>query len=252
MILKKDHMEPQLPLYYKIEQDFKKKIETGTYKVGDLLPSERELIEMYGVSRLTAREAINRLVNDGLVIKIQGKGTYVASPRKDHRIGSLYSGGEEMLLHYEVIETRVLKIDKVRADEALSKMFEVPQEEELIYIERVRSANKTPAAYMKCYIPYRYVEGIESIDLENRSLYRTLEDDYHLQLHEAQEVIEAVKADAKSARYLDIPENTPVLLNHRLTYLMDGTVIEHEIVVYRSDVFKYYNRLVGRGEGRLV
>jgi GntR family transcriptional regulator len=245
-------LKPQLPLYYKIEQDLKKKIENGTYKVGDLLPSEREMIEMYGVSRLTAREAINRLVNDGLVIKIQGKGTYVSSPRKVHRIGSLYSPGEEMLLHYEVIETKVLKIHKTRADKALSKILEVPEKEQLIYIERLRSANNTPAAYIKCYIPYRYVEGIESIDLENKSLYRTLEDDYHLQLQEAQEEIEAVKADAKSAEYLKIAQGTPVLMNYRLTYLVDGSVIEHEVVVYRPDVFKYYNRLVGRGEGRLM
>ena len=116
----------------------------------------------------------------------------------------------------------------------------------------MRSANKTPAAYIRCYIPYRYVEGIESIDLENRSLYRTLEDDYRLQLYEAQEEIEAVRADAKSAKYLKIAQDTPVLLNYRLTYLIDGTVIEHEIAIYRSDVFKYSNHLVGRGEGRLV
>ena len=82
-------MNPRLPLYHRIENDLKNKIFSGQYKTGDMLPSERELIEIYKVSRLTAREAVSRLANQGLVEKVQGKGTYVSTPRRERRMGSL-------------------------------------------------------------------------------------------------------------------------------------------------------------------
>ncbi len=245
-------MNVQLPLYYKIENDLKKKIMKGDYKAGDPLPSEKQLVEKYKVSRLTAREAVKRLEAQRLVVKIQGKGTFVARPQIYHRTGSLYSGGEEILLQNFQVKTRVLDIKKVAPHSGIYRKLELDDKEEVIALERLRYANEIPVALIKCYIPYKYVPGIESMDLENKSLYRTLEDHYLLQLHEAQEVIEAVKADSRSAGYLEIKPGMPVLLNKRTTYLADGVVIEYEKVLYRSDIFKYYNKLVGRGEGRLI
>ncbi len=245
-------MNVRIPLYYKIENDLKKKIMKGDYKTGDPLPSEKQLMEQYGVSRLTAREAVKRLEAERLVIKIQGKGTFVSMPRIHHRIGSLYSGGEEILLQNFAVKTKVLDIKKIFPDKKICHELELDDKEEVIAVERLRYANDIPAALIKCYIPYKYAQGIESMDLENKSLYRILEDHFQLQLHEAQEVIEAVEADARSARYLEIKPGAPVLLNQRITYLADGMPIEYEKVLYRSDIFKYYNKLIGRGEGRLI
>ena len=245
-------MDPKMPLYYKIESDLKNKIFSGHYKSGDILPSERELIDMYKVSRLTARAAVDRLATENLVVKIQGKGTFVATPQLNCRMGPLYSGGEEILMRYYEVKTKVLNLKIIIPNKIVKEYLELQEKEKAVYLERLRYANKTPVALIKSYLPYRYVPYVELIDFTDKSLYQILENSYDLQLHEAQETIEAVKAEARSANLLEIKPGTPLLLNQRVTRLMDGKVIEYEIVEYRSDIYKYRNTLIGRGEARLA
>lgn len=245
-------MDPKMPLYYKIESDLKNKIFSGHYKSGDILPSERELIDMYKVSRLTARAAVDRLATENLVVKIQGKGTFVATPQLNHRMGPLYSVGEEILMRYYEVKTKVLNLKIIIPNKIVKEYLELQEKEKVVYLERLRYANKTPVALIKSYLPYQYVPDVELIDFTDKSLYQILENFYNLQLHEAQETIEAVKAEARSANLLEIKPGTALLLNHRVTRLMDGKVIEYEMVEYRSDIYKHRNTLVGRGEARLA
>jgi len=245
-------MDPKMPLYYKIESDLKNKIFSGHYKSGDILPSERELIDMYKVSRLTARAAVDRLATENLVVKIQGKGTFVATPKLNHRMGPLYSGGEEILLQYYEVKTKALNLKIIIPNKIVKEYLELQEKEKAVYLERLRYANKTPVALIKSYMPYQYVPNIELVDFTDKSLYQILENSYGLQLHEAQETLEAVKANTRSANLLGIKPGTPLLLNQRVTRLIDGKIIEYEIVEYRSDIYKYRNTLIGRGEARLA
>ncbi len=238
-------MNPQLPLYHRIENDLKNKIFLGNFKPGDMLPSEREIMEIYKVSRLTAREAVNRLAIQGLVEKVQGKGTFVKNANPVHRMGHLYSGGEEILMRFYEIKTKVLDLEIIPPEEEVCKNLELDSCEEVVYLERLRFANKTPVALIKSYLPKHLVPGIESIDFTDKSLYSTLEETYRLQLHEAQEIIEAVLADERTAALLEISKGFPLLFNQRITHLLDGTVIEYETVASRSDIYKYHNKLSG-------
>ena len=245
-------MNPKVPLYYKIESDLKNKIFSGHYKSGDILPSESELIDMYKVSRLTARAAVDRLATENLVVKIQGKGTFVATPKFNRRMGPLYSSGEEILMRYYEVKTKVLNLKIIIANKIIKEYLELQEKEKAVYLERLRYANKIPVALIKSYLPYRYVPKIELIDFTDRSLYQILENSYGLQLHEAQETIEAAKANSRTANLSGIKPGTPLLLDQRVTRLIDRKIIEYEIVEYRSDTYKYRNRLVGRGEIRLA
>ena len=239
-------MNPRLPLYHRIENDLKNKIFSGQYKPGDILPSERELIEIYEVSRLTAREAVSRLANQGLVNKIQGKGTYVSKPKQGHSSGSLYSGGEEVLMRNYEIKTEVLELKIMIPDAIVRKYLNLEDpKEEVVYLERLRYANNNPVALIKSYMPYKQVPGLEKVDFTNKSLYKTLEEAYRMQLYDATEIIEAVKADARSAEFLEIKRGTALLFNHRTVRLLDRSVIEYETVMYRSDIYKYHNRIIG-------
>lgn len=240
------------PLYYKIEMDLRKKIVSGGYRAGHLLPSERALMETYKVSRLTVREAINRLAIQGLVIKKQGKGTFVPEYKPehvDHMVGPLNSSSEVFLLKNYTVNTIVLESKKTDPTKEIYEKLHLQDSEngEIFYLERVRYADKLPVAHIKCYLPYRLIEGIEKIDFSEATLYRTLEDHYRLELYEAYEVIEATGADEKSANLLELESGAPVLLNQRTTNLKDGTIIEYEKVRYRSDIYKYHNKLIRRG-----
>lgn len=239
-------MDPRLPLYHRIEIDIKNKIFSGQYKIGDLLPSERELIEIYKVSRLTAREAINRLANQGLVQKIQGKGSYVSTPHKEKAMGSLYSGGEEILMRYYEITTKVLNNKTITPDEIICKNLNLENDQEKVfYLERLRSADNIPVALIKSYIPIKYVPDMEQIDFTDISLYKTLEENYRMQLYDADETIEAVLADERSAKLLKVKKGTALLFNHRIVRVLDRSIIEYETILYRSDIYKYHNRLTG-------
>ncbi len=237
------------PLYFKIEMDLRKKIMDRDYSPGQLLPSERELVETYKVSRLTVREAINRLVAQGMVKKEQGKGTFVSKSTTDHMVGPLNSSSEVFLLKNYVVKTKVIESKiSIPTREICEKLqLEKCEIEKIFYLERVRYANHKPVAHIKCYLPYGSIKKIETIDFSVATLYRVLEDYYRLELYEAYEVIEATGADEKSANFLELEIGTPVLLNQRTTHLKDGTIIEYEKVRYRSDIYKYQNKLIRRG-----
>ena len=245
------------PLYHQIEMDLRKKIVTGGYRPGHLLPSERDLMDTYKVSRLTVREAVNRLAIQGLVIKKQGKGTYVPKFRPehaDHMVGPLNSSSEVFLLKNYTVNTIVLESKKMAPTKKIREelQLKVREDPQIFYLERVRYADKVPVAHIKCYLPYGQIEGIEKIDFSEATLYRTLEDYYRLELFEAYEVIEATGVDKKSAKLLELELGAPVLLNQRTTYLKDGTIIEYEKVRYRSDIYKYQNKLIRRGHAELT
>jgi len=240
-------MYSKIPLYYKIENDLKNKIFSGKYQEGDLLPSEKELMNIYKVSRLTARAAMNRLAIDKLVVKLQGKGTFVAAPKMNFKLGPLYRTDEEILMKYYKIKTEVLVLEKVVPDKPIKLYLDIPEKEKVIFLERIKYANETPFALIKSYIPYHYVPDLESLNLTNKSLYQTIESFYHLQLLETEETIEAINADNKTSKLLNVKPGTSLLLNTRLTRLIDGSPIEYGIVQYRSDIYKIHNKLVCRG-----
>ncbi len=242
------------PLYFKIEMDLRKRIAAGDYAIGQLLPSERELVKTYHVSRLTVREAINRLVAQGMVRKEQGKGTFVSKPTTDHMVGSLNSTSEVFLLKNYTLKTKVVtsKVSTPSKEICEKLKLRTGGTEKIFYLERVRYADDQPFAHIKCYLPYDSIEKIEAIDFSVASLYRTLEDKYRLELYEAFEVIEAAIVDGTSARLLELKTSAPVLLSQRTAYLKDGSIIEYERVLYRSDIFKYQNKLIRRGRSELL
>lgn len=242
------------PLYFQIEMDLRKKIMDGGFKPGHLLPSERELVQSYNVSRLTVREAINRLVGQGMVVKKQGKGTFVAEQSADQMVGPLNSSSEVFLLKNYSVKTIVIKAQNTLPSKEIGKHLQMSNTggEEIFYLERVRFANEIPVAHITCYLPYKYVADIETFDFSEATLYRTLEDYYRLELFEAYEVIEATGANRRSAELLDLTAGAPVLMNQRTTYLRDGSVIEFEKVLYRSDIYKYHNKLIRRGYAGLA
>ncbi len=241
------------PLYFKIEMDLRKRIMAKEYLPGQVLPSERQLMESYGVSRLTVREAINRLVAQGMVEKKQGKGTFVSKPSTDYMVGPLNSSSEVFLLKKYDVRTRVLESRvEVPADEIRAKLQLRTGQDKIFYLERLRYADDNPVAHIKCYLPYDSIEKIEAIDFTAATLYRVLEDYYRLELYEAYEVIEAASVGKRSAELLELEVGAPVLYNQRTTHLKDGTIIEYERVFYRSDIFRYQNKLIRRGHSQLL
>lgn len=241
-----------VPFYHRIAAQVRREIAAGRYKTGQPIPTEAALQARFGVSRLTVREAVRQLVSQGLLEKKQGKGTFVTRPSVDHRKGFLYSPSEAILAHNHLLATRVIETRIVRASAAVAARLNLKPGEEVFSLERLRSADKVPAQLIKSYLPYRLVRGIEKVDFTVCFLYRVLEDACGLRLKDADEVIGAALLDRRTASLLHLRRGQPVLLTRRTTFLLDGTPVEYNEILYRPDVLSYRIKLEGRDQSRII
>ena len=150
------------PIYIQLQEYVKQNIETGTYKPGQLLPSEREFSEMFGISRMTVRQAIQGLVGDGLVIKEHGRGMFVAR-RTIEKDNELQGFSEDMIKLGFKPDSKTLEFIKIYATEKHSKQLEVEVGEPVYFIKRLRLADGMPMAIEYVYVPAKYVENLEKV-----------------------------------------------------------------------------------------
>lgn len=235
-----------LPLYHQVEETIRHEIATNVYLPGQAIPTETELQERYDVSRETVRKAVANLVLAGLLEKRKGVGTFVTSPKIVHRLGSLYGSTEEIMARAATPGTTFIERKEINASTAMIQEMKIPNGSKITKVKRLRFANEEPVAILSSYLPSDLVPDMVRIKFKNNSLYKTLEESYGLRLAEADEVIEAGSISKRDAKWLDIPEKTPILVVKRLTYLDNGRVIEKLTALYRSDRFKYQVKLKGR------
>ena len=241
-----------IPLYFQLRESLRKKIVDKVYLPGQPVPTEVQLQKEYNVSRVTVRRAISDLVLDGLLVKNRGVGTYVAHPKIIHRIGSIYSSTEELLARGMKPGTKFLEKKEITPSEDICREMGLDKGTKVIKIKRLRLADNEPVAILTSYLNKDLVPDIIKIKFKEDSLYRTLEEVFHLTLHECNEIIEAGLVNGKDANMLGLGKSGPVLVIKRLTYLNTLKVIEKLVAFYRSDVFKYQVKLIGRNEGRLL
>jgi len=230
-----------IPLYFQLQEQIKKKIEQGIYKVGDLIPTERELQQLYSVSRITVRNAIAGLVFEDLLVKKQGLGTIVARPRMVEDFSSLKSFTEKMAAQGAVIATEVIEVKRIGASEGIALHLAIEPESEIIYIKRLRFVDEEPIALFISHI--RGDIGIAEDDDFRGSIFDLLENKCNIEISGGQKVIEATSANKEEAELLKIDVDEPVLLIRNTTFDSDNKPIEYAEGVYRSDRYKYVLKL---------
>lgn len=235
-----------LPLYHQVEETIRHEIATKGYLPGQAIPTETELQEKYDVSRETVRKAVANLVLAGLLEKRKGVGTFVTNPKIVHRLGSLYGSTEEIIARAATPGTTFIERKEISASATMGHEMKIGTGSKITKVKRLRFVNEEPVAILSSYLPSDLVPNMIRVKFKNNSLYKTLEETYGLRLEEADEVIEAGSIGKRDSRWLDIPENTPILVVKRLTSLDNGRVIEKLTALYRSDRFKYEVKLKGR------
>ena len=244
--------ESLLPLYHQVEEALREDIGNKRYLPGQTIPTEIELQGLFDVSRETIRKAVANLVLAGLLEKRKGLGTFVAHPKIVHRLGRLYASTEEILARGTTPGTTFIEKKEIVPPETMRREMNLKRGDNVIKIKRLRFADEKPVAVLSSYLPSDLVPDLVQVEFRNNSLYMTLEEIYGFKLDEADEVIEAGSIGKKDAKWLEIPEKTPILAVKRLTYLDSGRIIEKLTALYRSDKFKYMVKLKGRPEYRVV
>lgn len=227
-----------VPLYKQLSQILQQRIRVGIYKSGDKLPSERELVEIFKVSRITATAAIQELVQNGLAYRKKGKGTYVARPRIVG-LSSFGSFSSDILQRGMTPTSRILEMAVVPTDQDLITHLGLDTGDRCIKLSRVRYANDAPVAIETTYLPEKLVPGLGKEDLEKGSLFAILVKSYGLHPSWSEGIFEAAIATSEQAELLNLEPGSPVLLVHRVTLDNNDVPLEWAHSIYRADTFSF-------------
>jgi GntR family transcriptional regulator len=235
--------ENLIPYYHQVLLVLEKEIAEGKYATDSLVPSESQLMERFGVSRVTVRRALSELKLHGLVRSIQGQGTFVCAPRIEQELSALTGFVEDMLEINFRPSARVVKIEEVLADEKISRMLKLPDSAPVKYIERVRLANGVPLSFDITWLPEQIGRDIVTENLAILPIFSLLEDKLKITLDHANYRIESIAASEAVARNLEIPQGSPILLIERTAFSPEGTPVDYEILHYRGDSISFSLKL---------
>ncbi|NLN50309.1 MAG: GntR family transcriptional regulator [Acholeplasmataceae bacterium] len=228
----------QIPLYQIIENEIKEQIQSKKLKEGDLIPSENQLTEIYNVSRMTVRQALNNLVNDGYLYKHKGRGTFVAPRKIEKSIQGVRGFTEEMEGLGKVVSSKVVKFLVLEPSEEIREKLFLKEDEKAIYVERIRYGDKMPILFETLYIPQNLFKDLTAADMEE-SFYTYIEKEKGYRVSHCVQSIEAQMPKSKHAEMLKINKNMPVLKIIRNTFLNNGRPFEYVISIYRSDQYRF-------------
>lgn len=240
-LIKMDSHSSQ-PLYLQIKEALKQRILDGDYAAHERLPSESELMKMFGVSRITVRQSLRDLHTDGMVFSVQGKGTFVSKPKAVQDVQRLQGFGESMNPQGYETSTRVLNVDYVRPSQEVAESLQVNRTQQVLEVKRIRYLNQEPVSIDHSFFPHFIGEKLKNKDLA-RDIFPLLENELNTALGFAELKIEAIAADAELAYLLNTEVNTPCLNINRVVYTPDNTPIDFEYLTYRGDAFQYQLRV---------
>ncbi|SDQ41281.1 GntR family transcriptional regulator [Thermostaphylospora chromogena] len=231
---------PRVPKYYDVKRNLLDL--TKSLPPGSALPPERTLAIRFQTSRTTVRQALAELVIEGRLIRIQGKGTFVAQPKVAQVLqltsytGDLRSAGLEP-------DTKILEINYITADETLARRLAINAGGRVLRIHRLRLANGEPMSIDTTHLSARRFPRLRRELEGHSSLYETLRNAYSVELADAEETIETVLATPYDARLLGVDVGLPMLLLTRHAFDSDGNPVEWAQSLYRGDRYKFVTRL---------
>ncbi|MBD3657197.1 GntR family transcriptional regulator [Marinobacter sp.] len=231
-----------LPLYVQIRDRLRREILDGTYQVHERLPSENEMMGEFGVSRITIRQALRDLHNEGLVFSAQGKGTFVSKPKAVQNVQRLEGFGEAMAAQGYEASARVLSIQQMKAPKAVATSLNLHTGDEAIEVKRVRYLNRSPVCIENSYFPMDIGRRMFGLDLSG-DIFPMLENLFGIPLGCADISLDAIMADDEAQQYLNLKTGEAILRVERLTHNRDGRPIDFEFLCYRGDSFKYQFRI---------
>lgn len=251
-----EFLRPQLlsplPLHAQVRERLRERIHDGSYAVHARLPAESELCALFGVSRITVRQALGDLQKDGLIFKVPGKGTFVAKPKAFQELTQLEGFAQAMARLGHSIRNVVASHATVPASAIVARQLNVASQAPVTEIRRIRHLNGEPLSMEVTYLPQHIGDRLRSADLARRDIFLILENDYGIALGHADLRIDAVLADSALAEALRVQEGAAILRIERLTHSVgaDGAChpLDFEYLYFRGDSFQYRLQVARRTE----
>ena len=227
------------PLYVQLMEELETSIRNGVYKPGDKIMTEAEMAKEYGVSLITVRKAVGSLMEKGLVVRMQGKGTFVTKPKYSRNMKKLQSFTEmceQMGVKpgAQVLENRLIMADKKVADR-----LGIEPGSNVVYISRLRLADGEPVQVEKSYFPLKYAFLLEE-DLNNGSMFECLKEKAGAKVASSEKMIELCRATAEEAALMDVKKGDYLLFVKSTAYDENGEPMYAGIQLINGDRFSLY------------
>jgi GntR family transcriptional regulator len=236
--------ESLIPLYHQLMERLKDSIEKGNWTPGDKIPSENQLMVQFSVSRNTAKKAIEELVQEGILYRIQGKGTYVAKPKLQQSLMGFYSFSKVLKEKGLNPKDIILKIEEVKPTVKIKEALQLGENMNVIEMKRLRCAEHEPFILESSFIPKHVVTDIEQLKKVGEiSLYDLFSQQFNTMVTRAKEAFEPVLIRADESEYLQSEEGRPALLLERTAYNANGEPVEFCISIVRGDRCRFYTEL---------
>lgn len=233
-----------VPKYYQLASILKQQIDNGEWLPRTAIPSERQLEVLYSVSRTTIREAIDYLTRQGYLYREHGRGTFVSPPKLQKTLMELTSFSEDLIKRGIQPGQIIRDISSVIPPTSILQRLELPQGTTMLRLERIRLGNDIPIGLQTSFLILEPGQTITRADMEAAgSLYRLLQEKFHIIPSEADETLEATIASKEEAELLQIEEGAPLLLSERVLFAQNRRPVEYVKILYRGDRYQYYVRL---------
>lgn len=238
--------------YIDIKNCLKQAILNKEYRVGDKIPSERELAAQFEVTRVTLQKAMHMLEQEGFIERIHGKGMFVTKVIADN-VYLLNNGTSDSILGFSrefkdnvKVSSRLISLKTIKAGEYIASQLDIDENDDLHYIRRVRLVDNIPVLVEDSYIPCTVIDIIPESVLQNGSLYEYIENKTGRKIKFYNSVIEASLFDDTLSALLERESGLPMLKVSGITKLEDGKTFNYSISYNRADKFKIKNSWVGK------
>lgn len=227
----------RMPLYCQLVEVLIQDIQADKYMENEKIPSERELCELYGLSRVTVRQAVSELVNMRILKKEHGRGTFV-TPKMNQDLQKFYSFTDEMKKLGKKPWSKVLGFKIIPCKLKVARKLGINADEDVYEIIRLRLADDVPMMYERTYLPVSRFRGLTKEDVSSQPMYDVFRNKFKMFFSKAEEVLKPVQTRDYEAELLDVSVHIPSMMIERITYEADQ-VIEYTVSIVRGDQIQY-------------
>lgn len=240
--------DPSIPLYYQLLNILKEKIISGEYAPMDKLPTEEQLVNSYKISRVTVRQALQALENEGLIVRKRGKGSFVKNSKLTSTPTKLTGSIEDIITMGIKTKAKVIDFSLVHPPTKVIKALKLDKDDKALKIERVRAIINAPYSVTLNYVPADIASKIGIKDIVMHALYNILEQKCEVKVARGTMIIGASIADSRIAALLNVMAGSPLLKIERTIFDSDDRPVDYVEVLYRADRYNYTVDLVRKKE----
>lgn len=231
-------MDESMPIYQQIMKYIEENIRNGVYQKGSIIPSEQEFCRQFNTSRMTVRRAIDALVKEGWLYRIQGRGTFI-SHLEIQKAYALHGFTENMIEMGYKPNSKVLNFELTKPDENIARMLKILPTDSIYILERIRMVDNEPIAIEKIHIPEKLCPGLMSYSFETNSLYEVLKNNYKIEAVYSQQKLNAVTIEGEQAKILFNKNKGVVLRMKNIVFDKNMCPIEYANSIYHGAKYTF-------------